>query len=133
LAARLNLHIEKRDDPVEVSMKLPKQAGLSHDVWLCLQNGDELWFVVGDFFTCSMFPFPEMKDRFENYLRCTLIGEYRIVLKRRRETSPPVCSELQRPCPGGWETICHYGRDLGFSRLFGLRLTAEVLFLTELR
>jgi hypothetical protein len=36
--------VEAHDDPVEISITMPVQPGLSHKVWLCLQNRDELGF-----------------------------------------------------------------------------------------
>ena len=39
--------IENHDDPVEISITMPVQPGLSHEVWLCLQNRDELGFSAG--------------------------------------------------------------------------------------
>jgi predicted N-acyltransferase len=41
--------IENHDDPVEISITIPVQPGLSHKVWLCLQNHDELHFAAGHF------------------------------------------------------------------------------------
>ena len=38
--------IENHEDPVEISITMPVQAGLSHELWLCLQNYDELGFSV---------------------------------------------------------------------------------------
>ena len=79
VASEFNLKIEKREnDPVELAMALPKQHGLRSEIWLCLQNVDELWFTV-EGITCSLFPFEKVKDEFEEYLRSLLNGEYRLV------------------------------------------------------
>jgi len=42
--------IEDRDIPVEIGITMPVQPRLSHKVWLCLQNYDELGFAVGHFY-----------------------------------------------------------------------------------
>jgi hypothetical protein len=53
-------HLEWRENnanPVEISISLPTQAGLKHDIWLALQNEDELHFSVGhlwlEWFPCT--------------------------------------------------------------------------------
>jgi hypothetical protein len=45
--------VETHDDPVEISITMPVQPGLSHKVWLCLQNGDELGFSSATFTSSS--------------------------------------------------------------------------------
>ena len=41
--------VENHGEPVEISITMPVQPGLTHEVWLCLQNRDELGFSVGHF------------------------------------------------------------------------------------
>ena len=41
--------IEDRDVPVELSVTIPVQPGIKQEIWLCLQNYDELHFSVGHF------------------------------------------------------------------------------------
>ena len=114
VADELGLKIEKKaGDPVELSMVIPKQEGLKFDVWLGLQNDDELWFCVGDAFTCSLFPFSKEKDKFTRYLKSTLSGKWRIVTYTRPGKQAPLMSELQEPTPRGREAIYVYGRRWG--------------------
>ena len=79
VASNLGLSIHTiEDEPVELSMLLPIQDELEFDVWCCLQNVDELWFCVGDFFTYSSFPFREVQEVFEQDLIDFLKGTSRI-------------------------------------------------------
>jgi hypothetical protein len=57
---------EKQGEPVEISITMPVQPGLSHKVWLCLQNRDELGFSAGHFY-CEWFPCTK-PDRVQKYL-----------------------------------------------------------------
>lgn len=132
MAEEFSLRIEKREgDPVELSMDLPSQEGLKYDIWLCLQNDDEIWFCVGDLFTCSMFPYSEVKKKFSNYLRGALSGAYRIVTYTWTRSTRPSISELQRPTTDGWETIYTYSNTLGLAYLFKRWLNADILYLTR--
>lgn len=47
--------VEEQNPHVEISITLPIQPGLEQQVWLCLQNNDELHFSVGHFW-CEWFP-----------------------------------------------------------------------------
>jgi hypothetical protein len=96
--------VENPDDPVEISITMPVQPGLSHEVWLCLQNRDELGFSASHFYT-DWFPCTK-SDRVEKYLDAVtgfLSGKYRI-LKHYRGTR---ChkAKLQKPEGDGWRTI----------------------------
>jgi len=96
--------VEKHDDPVEISITLPVQPGLSHKVWLCLQNQDELGLGIGSFY-CEWFPCTR-PDRVERYLAAVigfLSGEYRI-LERYKGTR---CykAKLQKPDGDSWRTV----------------------------
>ena len=59
------LMVENHDDPVEISITMPVQSGLSEKLWLCLQNGDELGFSVGEHFYIEFFPCTK-PDRWRN-------------------------------------------------------------------
>lgn len=109
IASDLSLEvIKKSGDPVELSMIFPKQDRLRTDVWVCLQNLDELWFVT-DGYTCSMFPFEEVKEDFESYLRKVLIGEFRIRKFIRRRDGTVFKSLLQQNMGNQWRTVTRYG------------------------
>src|SRR5258708_39119242 len=77
--------IENHEDPVEISITMPVQPGLSHNIWLCLQNYDELGFKVGRHFYIEFFPCTK-PDRVEKYLDAVtgfLSGKYRILEHHR--------------------------------------------------
>ncbi len=96
--------VENYNDPVEISITIPAQPGLSHKVWLCLQNHDELGFSAGHFYI-EFFPCTK-SDRVEKYLDAVtgfLSGKYR-VLEHYRGTR---CykAQLQKPEGDRWRTI----------------------------
>ncbi len=100
--------IENHDDPVEISISMPVQAGLSHKLWLCLQNSDELGFSVNGHFYIEFFPCTK-PDRVEKYLDAVtgfLSGQYRI-LEHYRGTK---ChwARLQKPEGDKWRTIANW-------------------------
>ena len=100
--------IENHDDPVEISITMPVQPGLSHEVWLCLQNRDELGFSAGHFYI-EFFPCTKA-DRVEKYLDAVtgfLSGKYRIVEHYRR--SRCYKAKLQKPEGNHWRTIAMWG------------------------
>jgi hypothetical protein len=59
--------------PVELSLTFPRQPGLQRDIWVCLQNDDELWFTV-DRFTYCAFPYPEVWPTYETLLKGIFLG-----------------------------------------------------------
>jgi hypothetical protein len=58
--------VENHDGPVEISITMPVQPGLSHEVRLYLQNRDELGFSASHFHT-DWFPCTKL-DRVFKYL-----------------------------------------------------------------
>ena len=99
--------IENPDDPVEISITMPVQPGLSHKVWLCLQNGDELGFSAGHFYI-EFFPCTK-SDRVEKYLDAVtgfLSGKYRILEHYRRAKC--YRAQLQKPEGDHWRTIANW-------------------------
>jgi hypothetical protein len=99
--------IENHDDPVEVSITMPVQQGLSHKIWLCLQNHDELGFSVGHFY-CEWFPCTK-SDRVQKYLDAVigfLLGKNRILEHYRGAKCYK--ATLQRPEGDGWRTIANW-------------------------
>ncbi|MCX7301419.1 MAG: hypothetical protein NTX73_13805 [Rhodobacterales bacterium] len=57
IAGKFGLSIDlEEDEYVELSMLLPAQDGLQHSIWLCLQDQDEVWFVVDRFLHLFVFP-----------------------------------------------------------------------------
>jgi hypothetical protein len=99
--------VENQGEPVEISITMPIQTGLSHEVWLCLQNRDELGFSTGHFY-CEWFPCTK-PDRVEKYLDAVtgfLSGKYRIL----EHYSGTKCyrAQLQKPEGGRWRTIASW-------------------------
>jgi len=99
--------VENHGEPVEISITIPIQSGLVHEVWLCLQNHDELGFGVGRFY-CEWFPCTK-PQRVEKYLDAVtgfLSGNYRI-LEYCRGTK---CyrAKLQKPDGDGWHTVANW-------------------------
>lgn len=78
-AARHGLsHEVDRSAPVEVCWRFPVQPGLSETIVLALQNGDELNFGVGEFWS-YFFPFKEKVAEFEHVLSAWMAGEGRVI------------------------------------------------------
>jgi hypothetical protein len=102
-------HLEA-DAPVEVMWEFPTQKRLSLPLTLGLQNNDELNFGVPGVWS-SFFPFPRIVEEFESYLDAWLIGQARIV--RRRRFAPIVSSSiLEVRKDGEWKTVYrHFGGD----------------------
>jgi hypothetical protein len=99
--------VENHDDPVEISITMPIQPGLSHEVWLCLQNQDELGFSVGHFY-CEWFPCTKL-HRVEKYLDAVigfLSGENRILEFYKRGKC--YRAKLQKPEGDDWRTIANW-------------------------
>ncbi|MCZ6605653.1 MAG: hypothetical protein O7A03_10995 [Alphaproteobacteria bacterium] len=92
------------DEPVELSMDIPKQDGLDFDIKLNNQNYDELHFGVG-YFWCGWFPCTD-RQKVEEYKKSVIgfiAGDYRILehLRGRRA----VKAELQVPKNESWITV----------------------------
>lgn len=99
--------VENHNDPVEISITMPVQSGLAYEVWLCLQNRDELGFSVGhfyiEFFPCTK---PDRVERYIDAVNGFLSGEYRI-LEHYKGTK---CyrAQLQKPEGDHWRTIANW-------------------------
>jgi hypothetical protein len=99
--------VENDDDPVEISITMPVQPGLSHKIWLCLQNHDELGFSAGHFYI-EFFPCTKA-DRVEKYLDAVtgfLSGKYRILEHYRGAKC--YRAKLQKPEGDRWRTIASW-------------------------
>ena len=100
---------EEANANVEISLVLPEQSGLTHQVWLALQNRDELHFSVGNFWL-EWFPCtdPAKADSFIGAVVGFLAGHYRILEHYRN--SKCFKAELQQPHEGSWQTIGTWSR-----------------------
>ncbi|SDU28439.1 hypothetical protein SAMN05444156_3063 [Verrucomicrobium sp. GAS474] len=100
--------VENRGEPVEISLTLPKQAGLKFDVRLALQNGDELHFSVGhlwmEWFPCTDAP---VADSYVEAVTGFLSGEYRVLEYWQGGTCAK--AKLQKPRGEGWRTVATWG------------------------
>lgn len=99
--------LHSTEDPdvlVEISVTLPVQDGLQHEVWLALQNNDELTFGVNHF-QCEWFPCTEQTrvDEFTNAVTGWLSGRHRILEHFRGARC--VKAELQARETDDWRTL----------------------------
>lgn len=96
--------VEHPEDPVEISITMPIQPGLNHQVWLALQNYDELHFSVGNFWL-SWFPctVPDVVHDYVDAVTGFLSGRYRILEQYRGQRC--FKAELQVPEQDDWRTI----------------------------
>lgn len=97
------------DDPVELSIKLPVQPGLSHDIWLGFQNENELHFSAGHFWK-EWFPCTDKAKAvaFVDAVTGFISGRYRILEHYRGKKC--VRAELQTPDGDKWRTISSWAR-----------------------
>jgi hypothetical protein len=96
--------IENTDDPVEISLTVPRQDGLKHELWLALQNEDELHLQVGNFWL-EWFPCTK-PDRTRAYIDAVsgfISGDYRVLEYFRGDDC--IKAKLQMPDADGWRTI----------------------------
>ena len=100
--------VENQDDPVEISITMPVQPGLSQKLWLCLQNEDELGVSVGRHLYIEFFPCTK-PDRVEKYLDAVtgfLSGRYRVLEYYRGSTC--YRAQLQKPEGDRWRTVANW-------------------------
>jgi hypothetical protein len=96
--------VENFGDPVEISITMPVQPGFSQEVWLCLQNYDELGFRAGHFYN-EWFPCTK-STRAEDYLHAVtgfLSGQHRILEHYRGGKC--YRAQLQKSEGDRWRTI----------------------------
>ncbi|MDH4458240.1 MAG: hypothetical protein QE272_06025 [Nevskia sp.] len=96
--------IREPDAPIEVSIHLPVQQGLSQAVWLGLNNNDELHFFVGHFWH-EWFPCTE-QVKVREYIDAVagyLSGRYRVV--EHYKGTRCIRAELQSPVGSLWKTV----------------------------
>lgn len=101
--------IEDREGPVELSVTIPVQPGIKQEIWLCLQNYDELHFSVGHFWL-EWFPCTDPK-RVSEYMAAVcgfIAGESRIIEHYRGDRC--VKAQLQLPDQGEWKTLGTWAR-----------------------
>ncbi|WP_036481454.1 hypothetical protein [Myxosarcina sp. GI1] len=96
--------IDNRDAPVELSVIIPVQQGLKHEVNLNFQNRDELHFSVSHlwlrWFPCTN---PTYVNEYLDAVSGFLSGKYQIIEHYRG--SKCFKAEFQSPCGKDWKTI----------------------------
>lgn len=105
-------YVQETDAPIELCLRIPKQAGLEFEAILMLQNKDELWLCT-DGFTMSMFPCYE-SDVYQGFRENTLnlfSGKARIV-EYRLDGDGVYVSDLQELVDGEWKHVCGYQRGI---------------------
>ena len=100
-AARHAFTIEKLDEPhVELQMRVPEQPGLSFELTLGLQNGDELNIGFEGFWS-YFFPFEKRAAQVDRILDGIVTGECRLAI--RRQFGRIVKHVLEQRNNGRWE------------------------------
>src|SRR5262249_41034459 len=90
--------------PVDLTMDIPVQQGLSFSVWLDLQNRDSLCLAASGLIV-ELFPCTK-SDRVDNFFEAVsglLSGRFRILQYRRGHRV--VKAKLQKPIENGWKTV----------------------------
>lgn len=108
---RLKIVPDKRA-PVDLAMKFPAQPRLVANVWVALQNQDELSLQI-DGVAFSFYPFETAKVHFDRTLRNVLSGDYRLVTWHRTQSGPPFRGELQKPGIEEWITVATWSNGMG--------------------
>jgi len=101
---QLVMEISREDPDVEASVTIRQQTGLAFDVYLNLQNDDELHLCAGKFW-CSWFPLskPAIVQNYHDAVAGILSGRNRVVEYVRRCRA--VGADLQTQHENGWETV----------------------------
>lgn len=100
----LAMNVDLHPKHVDLAMHIPAQSGLLFDVYLNLQNLDELHLEASALWS-EWFPCTD-PDRVDKYFRAVsglLSGQFRILEHWRGNR--PVKAKLQSPRHGGWKTI----------------------------
>ncbi len=100
----LIMNINYNDKNVVLSMNIPKQDGLDFDIYLNLQNEDEL-HISTSYIWCRLFPAdsPELAETFISAVKGLITGNYRILQFIRK--GKVYKSFLQQQRNNDWITI----------------------------
>jgi len=105
----LKMEIEEVPQYVELAMNIRRQAGLDFDVYLNLQNDDELHLqfesFCGAWFPCTE---PARVSEYEAAVNGVLSGTYRTKIINRRGS--PVKALLQAPSVQEWSTVFSWSK-----------------------
>lgn len=102
---RFEIDDPSKNDPVDIDVRVPNQPGLNFDIWMCLQNQDELHLAIGERLWIEWFPCdqPERLEDFYETVCSLLAGRWRIVENLRGNRV--VSAWIQRPDHAGWCTV----------------------------
>ncbi|MCX2833087.1 hypothetical protein [Microbulbifer thermotolerans] len=100
----LKMEIEENPEHVELAMNIKKQPRLDFDVFLSLQNNDELHLQF-EFFSFEWFPCTEPARvlEYETSVNGVLSGRFRTKVIELRGQS--IKALLQAPSENGWSTV----------------------------
>ena len=101
---QLSMSIDANNSYVEVNVEVSRQPRLEFDVYLNLQNEDELHLSAGGFW-CSWFPIsnPKVVRNYRDAVVGIISGRYRILEYVRR--GRVVGADLQAPDGSEWKTV----------------------------
>jgi hypothetical protein len=107
LFPNLAMTIDSNDKRVMISMIIPKQPGLDFEIYLNLQNKDELHICTDDIW-CQFFPInsQDVLDSFNDAVQGLIEGRYRILQLCKR--NKVFKSALQKPSSNSWITIYNH-------------------------
>lgn len=116
----LTMQVSTSEPYLALSVEALRQPGLEFDVYLNLQNDDELHLCAGEFW-CSWFPIskPSVIQDYREAVVGVLSGDYQIVEFIRWGRG--VGADLQAPEPVGWKTIRKSRHGLLPSKWFAQR------------
>lgn len=100
----LKMEIENNTEHLELAMHIEKQRGLDFDVYLSLQNNDELHLQFQPFWG-EWYPCTESKcvSEYESVVNGVLSGDFRAKVINRRGEHVKVI--LQAPSENEWFTV----------------------------
>ena len=101
------------NEQVELGAWLRRQPGLDWDLWLNLQNGDEIG-IQHDFFYVEWFPAddPVAQSAFTATVEGLFSGAVRLKCSFGQDSSRPYRVEFQREAGDGWSTFYLYAKGL---------------------
>ena len=114
--------VDSNPEHVELSMDILKQSGLDFDIYLNLQNHDELHISTKDIW-CEWFPISnEVIEQYINAVKGLITGEYRIM--KFTKSGAVYKSLLQRPTEDKPITVFHHTKRFNFP---WTKLTTQII------
>lgn len=124
IADRHGLSIEWDErSPVELACFLRRQPSLDWDLWLNVQNIDEIG-VQHDFFCAEWFPAdePRKESAFIAAVDGLISGDVRLKCHFVRSAAKPYLVDLERHADDSWSSIFRYHRSWRFGRRAVVRI-----------